>query len=539
MPTKVTRERRTADRRASPPSSVLAAVSADGSDFFSSADEPKAIELVFGMVGPTGVDLTRLCNSLQAQLKSVGYECKIVRLSELILPYLGKPPTARNEFQRIDELMTEGTNLRRETKQADIIGRLGLAKIRELREGITGDANKVPDRGVAYIVRSFKRPEEVKLYRDVYGRAFSLISCYSPRQGRVQHLTRKFRGLIGQESSSHVSAEEFAVRLIKRDYEEEGKLGQQLGRTFPLADFFVSEAARNQLDAQMRRLVRLVFGDPYISPTRDEQGMFFAQAAALRSLDLSRQVGAAVVNSDGDILATGCNEVPKFRGGLYWAGDETPVRDVELGRDSNTAIKEELLEDAVQRMREKGWLSSLVSGKTDGELARSSLYGEDPFFRDSRLFDVIEFGRAVHAEMAAITQAAKLGTSLKGSRLFCTTFPCHICARHIVASGIVEVMFIEPYEKSRTGELYSDSISVEPAEPSPNRANFRSFVGVAPRRYMDFFSMASERKTKEGETLDSDGIASRPRIRRLVFTYLSVEQMMINKSVLPPTQSQL
>jgi len=486
----------------------------------------KPIELVFGLVGPTGVDLTTSCSALQEQLKAVGYDSHIVRLSELICPFLGKDLAPGNEYERINGLMTAGTTLRQGTEQADIVGRLGVVRIREIRQGLTGNQDLPPTAGVAYIVRSFKRPEEVRLFRDIYGKAFNLISVYSPRASRIQHLTKKLGGIEPKEG---VGPEELAVRLITRDYEEEEKLGQRLGRTFPLADFFVTNAARSQIGVHLRRLVRLIFADPYISPSKDEQGMFFAQAAALRSLDLSRQVGAAVVSEEGDVLATGCNEVPKSGGGLYWDSDPEVARDFEQGRDSNVQIKTELLVDAVRRLKEKGWLSHSLRRTSDEELAKGALYGVDPFFRDSRLFDVIEFGRAVHAEMAAITQAARLGIALKDARMFCTTFPCHICARHIVSAGLKELVFIEPYEKSRTNELFADSISVEPHEPSPKRVNFRSFVGVAPRRYMDFFSLTGERKSEDGQVLEAGALASRPRVSRLAFTYLAVEQKFVEQ----------
>ena len=75
--------------------------------------------------------------------------------------------------------------------------------------------------------------------------------------------------------------------------------------TFPLADYFVTSESRPELERHLKRLVQLTFGNPYISPTRDEQAMFFAKAASLRSLDLSRQVGATIVSKDGDILSTG------------------------------------------------------------------------------------------------------------------------------------------------------------------------------------------------------------------------------------------
>lgn len=492
-----------------------------------------ACELVFGLVGPTGVDLSKVCTSLDTQLKGVGYKTEIVTLSELILPFKAKATAFKDEYERIDNLMTEGTALRRETDQADVVARLGLAKIRAIRTQSTGSPHRVPGHGVAYIVRSFKRPEEVELYRNVYGKAFTLISVYAPRESRKRNLARKLQGVAAEQGPS---PEELAVRLITRDFTEDGKLGQKVSATFPLADFFVTSESRTQLDAALKRLVRLTFGDPYISPSRDEQGMFFAQAAALRSLDLSRQVGAAIVSQDGDIVTTGCNEVPKFGGGLYWEGDDGVARDFEQGFDSNATIKKELVQDAVQRMRGNGWLSGALKKLSDEELANQSLYGDDAFFRDSKLFDVIEFGRSVHAEMAAITQAARAGVPLAGKRLLCTTFPCHICARHIVASGIEEVVFIEPYEKSRTDQLFGDSISVEPHEPSPKRANFRSFVGVAPRRYMDYFSLGCDRKTKEGRILGPNAIASNPRIKRFVLTYLVVETKMINDTKRPSHQ---
>jgi len=515
---------------------VVANASAGESPVELNSDRKKPIELFFGLVGPTGVDLSKICASLQSQLKAVGYETRTIRLSELIHPFVGKRQTWKNEFERIESLMTEGTELRQNSGQPDIVGRLGIAEIRTIRKELTGSENTTPKKGVAYIIRSFKRPEEVAIYREAYGKAFTLISVYAPRATRIQNVSRILRGSV---SINGQDAEELAIRLITRDYEEDVKYGQRLGRTFPLADYFVSSSSRAQLDAQFRRLVRLTFGDPYISPTQDEEGMFFAQASAYRSLDLSRQVGASVLSPEGDIIATGCNEVPKFGGGLYWGQDEGVTRDYEIGHDSNVTIKTELIEDAVRRMRKKGWLTPGLLKQSDGDLAKASLYGDDPFFRDSRLFDVIEFGRAVHAEMAAITQAAKMGTSLLGSRLFCTTFPCHICARHIVASGIKEVVFIEPYEKSRTDQLFADSISVEPHEPSPKRANFRSFVGAAPRRYADYFSMTTDRKNKDGKILDDDAIAASPKLKRISLTYLHIEDIIVKEAIQPQLQPEL
>ena len=42
--------------------------------------------------------------------------------------------------------------------------------------------------------------------------------------------------------------------------------------------------------------------------------MFHAHAASLRSAQLGRQVGAALLSDLGDVIAVGANEVPRFRG---------------------------------------------------------------------------------------------------------------------------------------------------------------------------------------------------------------------------------
>jgi deoxycytidylate deaminase len=492
----------------------------------------RSIELVFGLVGPVGVDLTQVGNTLSDQLRAVGYEAVFIVLSDLIKNFYGHSEFD-NKFDRIDTLMNDGNKLRE--KQLDIVARMGIAEIRRLRKEETGESSKISEhKKIAYIIKSFKRPEEVSLYRSIYGKSFTLISVYSSKASRIQSLTR----ILSSKSKNDETAEELAVRLVKKDYQEESNpSGQRVGKTFPLADFFVASEPKPVLSKQLQRLVRLTFGDPYISPTRDEQGMFFAQAAAMRSLDLSRQVGSAIINLDGDIVSTGCNEVPKFGGGLYWEDDESPDRDYERGEDANVMYKIELFKDLIQRLRgdenNSSWLSDEFKSKTDDELINSALMSKDAFLKESKLFDVIEFGRAVHAEMAAISQAAKNGTSLQGTRLFCTTFPCHLCARHIVASGIREVVFIEPYEKSKTAELFSDSIAVEPHELSNTKANFKPFIGVAPRRYMDNFQVTTKRKTDDGKILNQNNVAREPKLKRVVLTYLSIEDDAVQGLIFP------
>jgi cytidine deaminase len=121
----------------------------------------------------------------------------------------------------------------------------------------------------------------------------------------------------------------------------------------------------------------------------------------------------------------------------------------------------------------------------------------------------------VHAEMSAITDAARRGLSVLDATLYCTTFPCHMCARHIIASGIKHVVYIEPYPKSLAKELYRKSIQVDfDVEADSDAVVFRPFVGISPNRYLDFFSMP-KRKDDQGHTLDWSSETAQPRVERI------------------------
>ncbi len=54
---------------------------------------------------------------------------------------------------------------------------------------------------------------------------------------------------------------------------------------------------------------------------------------------------------------------------------------------------------------------------------------------------------AIHAEQNAIIQAAKRGTALKGSILYCTRTPCKACAMMLANLGIKEIRFKEVYRE--------------------------------------------------------------------------------------------
>ena len=59
----------------------------------------------------------------------------------------------------------------------------------------------------------------------------------------------------------------------------------------------------------------------------------------------------------------------------------------------------------------------------------------------------------LHAEANAILKVAKSTNSTEGATLYCTMAPCLECAKLIIQSGIVRVVYSEPYRDTSGIEL--------------------------------------------------------------------------------------
>jgi deoxycytidylate deaminase len=446
----------------------------------------EAPELFIAMVASTGTNDDEVFRQLEAGLKRFGYDCEPVRLSALLRQFFPDLPMSPVD-EYIETHQTAGNELRSKLGRADALALAAATEVRAIREertGLTGNEQRPLSR-VAYLIRSLKTPEEVSTLRDLYGDRFVVFSAYTARDARVDHLARS----IADSSTSRQSESQsrsVAERLVARDEAEESDpFGQNVRGAFPLADFFVDARSVSALSSSIERCLDVFFGDPFRTPSRDEISMFHAHAAGLRSAELGRQVGATIATRDGALVAAGTNDVAKPGGGLYWEGDEHDDRDFRRGEDTNEMRRVRLVEELITRMKEEGWLKSQYENVDAGRFLS--------VFDDTRLASLIEFGRAVHAEMAALTDAAMRGVSVHGCTLYTTTFPCHLCARHVVAAGIDRLVYIHPYPKSLAGQLFEDSIAVDQAHPPEHVMRFEPFVGVAPQRFVDLFT-AGRRK---------------------------------------------
>ena len=136
-------------------------------------------------------------------------------------------------------------------------------------------------------------------------------------------------------------------------------------------------------------------------PSNDEYFMSMAELVSQRSTCIRRKVGAVIVK-DKHILSTGYNGSPK---GTRHCEELGCIR-VQLNIPSGTRH---------------------------------------------------ELCRGVHAEQNAVVQAAYFGISVKDATIYTTTFPCSMCTKILINSGIVEVIYKTGYADNLSKELLDET----------------------------------------------------------------------------------
>ncbi|WP_018912718.1 anti-phage dCTP deaminase [Thiomonas sp. FB-6] len=499
-------------------------------------------ELIFAVVGPVGCGTTSVAEKLEQLAASALHTRHVVRIkaSGVIERTLkGDALVDMGRLERARLLQDAGDGLRKTDESA--VGALLMAEIKARRADFD-EADKVPDGGDVsvlhadkrpethrvYIIDSLKHPAEVELLRTVYREAFCLVGVVCEEEVRQKRLSS---GKCKDSSLMEI------LQLMKRDEDADEDWGQKVSKTFHQSDFFVDNTPDRMIGGRenpnwvvpdmLGRLLDVLIGEKIVRPLASETGMFHAAGAQLRSACLSRQVGAALTDATGNVIATGTNEVPKAGGGVY--GGDFAFERGEASIDerctttkqycSNTRVQAQIMDeviDAVPQLRD-----------ADDRAAIRKALGSTTLGR------LLEYSRAVHAEMDAILSATREGNSTVGAKLFVTTFPCHYCARHIVSAGIDEVQFIEPYPKSRAFELHGDAIEkvfsnwYKEPPAKPTKVLFRPFTGVAPRLYVRAFRKNRDLKNKDGQQEVSQPKWA-PGLLRM--SYLEIEEKVLGEN---------
>lgn len=413
-------------------------------------------ELIISLCGFIGTNIDNVAKTLKEIIeKDYEYHCEIKKLSDFIKSYSIKGNVVKNisRYERYQKLIDGGNELRKQYG-ASVLTELVIQDIHFVRQEERGEKTAFKSRKKCYIINSIKNQEELELLRLVYRDVHYLIGVFSSVEIREQNL---------QEEG--VQDTELKL-LINRDSGEDIPFGQTVRETFTQADFFlrIDSPSKEYLKTKIQRFLHLIFGSKVITPTIDETAMYLAASAAGNSACLSRQVGAALTDEKGEVISVGWNDVPKFGGDLYRSSIGEPTH-----QNDHRCFN---LEKGCWNDKEKNIISNelvneLVKILSDLKVKVSSIPKQKLFekIRNSRIKSIVEFSRAIHAEMHAIILGSQIaGNKVRNGKLYITTYPCHICARHIIVAGIKEVYYIEPYRKSLTTKLHYDAITEKESE---------------------------------------------------------------------------
>lgn len=461
-------------------------------------------ELVIALCGPIGSPLHEVAKTIkEIILNEFGYEkCEILRLSKFIEERYEKDESSKkvstlSAFERTEALINKGDDLRKDYGN-DILAAYAVSQIAFDRqvaqnkenakdysegEGIQSKPEKYHPRRICHIVDSIKNQDELETLKLVYRDMLYSIGVFSPVLVREKAL--KDKGMRTDE----------IYKLIDRDSGEEIDHGQTVRDTFPKSDFFlrIDSKINSLIERKVKRFLDLILQTKVITPWASETAMYLAASAAGNSACLSRQVGASITDDKDEVISVGWNDVPKFEGGLYMSADSVSEDKDQRCWNLEGGI---CFNDKEKNERAELLVTDLIEAKLITEDQRKDAIQK---VKASSFKSLIEFSRSIHAEMHAIILGSQVGGErIRGGKLYCTTYPCHSCARHIVVSGIREVYYIEPYRKSLAIKLHSDAMSE--SETDFDKVRILPYDGVSPSRYLKLFRVEMDaRKTKEGK----------------------------------------
>lgn len=447
-------------------------------------------ELVIALVGPVGSGVS----TAAAQIRDVlagdfGYDvAPIFKPSDIIqrqCALVSMVAPSKDDLAAYIRTMQDAGNALRERYGNEYLVEKIIEQIRAYRAekgGYKGNV-ELPGRR-AYIIDSLKNVEELTLLRNIYRESLCVVGVFAPDEIRRQRL-------IDDNAS-----EDSVGQLMARDQSELMTFGQNTRKLFVEADLFVcNDRLRENLNTSIARFLNIVFDTAIHTPTRAESAMYEADAASANSACMSRQVGASIVSARGELIAVGWNDVPKFGGGLYIEEDRSHYDHDQkslVNKDHrcynwrggichNETRRTDIISNVSEAAAKIGGVADEKFGDVRQEVAKSEIA------------DLIEYSRSIHAEMEAILSVAREGKhSLVGATLYTNTYPCHNCARHIVAAGIINVVYIQPYLKSLATKLHADVVTEIPGKV--DMVVFRQFDGIAPRNFIRLFRPTASRK---------------------------------------------
>lgn len=245
-------------------------------------------EVVFGLVGPIGVNMAIVEQKLKEALVAVGYNPQAIRLTDL-MPQIAVDGVDAAEpldpAERYENRIAYANAVRRKCENDAALAALAVAEIRNIRvrywKRVEGNAptesatdqqghdEEVSEKEIekhanrpiarnAYILRQLKREEEILFLRKIYGRKFIQISIHASEIQRTKNLERNF-GTRNAELTPE-SCRKAAEELVQKDMHERSDAhGQRIDEVFHLGDAFINGRNEESISDTIDRFVDAFF----------------------------------------------------------------------------------------------------------------------------------------------------------------------------------------------------------------------------------------------------------------------------------------
>lgn len=287
------------------------------------------------------------------------------------------------------------------------------------------------------VIDAIRNPLEAFFFQERYA-SFYLLAITCNDEERKQRL----RNLgINDKEIETIDKKEYSSHDLDHD---ETYTTQDIQACLQRADLYINNKNASDevtkfiaLSNQLIKFTTLMRYPGIINPTSIERCMQIAYTAKLNSGCLSRQVGAAITDSNFSIKAIGWNDVPEGQVSCNLRNRF----DLVDGNDSKAfTYFERNDENFIKHIKEGNKKYIAIKQYRNTSFCFKSEYNK--IKKDKNQVHT----RALHAEENAFLQLSKYGgNGIQNGFLFTTASPCELCAKKAYQLGIKRIYYIDPY----------------------------------------------------------------------------------------------
>ncbi len=356
-----------------------------------------------------------------------------------------------NNIRKYDDIIVSDDKIESEHAPACLARKINrFIKILRKRSKMNGG-----DECTHIVLDALRNPYEVLYFRERYS-AFYLMSISTDEHTRRDKLVEKGFDI---KAITDLDKEEENKKDFRESYQR-----IDIDKCIELSDIHITHDGtpykeNRKLVSQLITYLALIRHPGLVPPSPIERVMQIAYTAKLNSGCLSRQVGAAVTNSDYSVCSVGWNTV---------AQGQTPCSLRSLydlyEREDSTAYSEYEKHDERFKKSLKNLHSEYCDCCTSVKVPESEEMVKLKGFRKVGLGLPLAYcfkdihnsttdqdknqvhTRSLHAEENAFLQLAKYGGhGIEGGKLFTTSSCCELCGKKAYQLGIKEIYYIDSY----------------------------------------------------------------------------------------------